>query len=253
MKKARNEFIAGGSGTGKSYELGRDIENLVLDEGYFVPLLDPKIGDQGRYGDHRGLSVNLNFVRVHVTKKVLKQKAREIKYWKRLLKKARSDGANGIRFTFESLQRGIDEYFETFIDTLSRSCLSMNGKVALAVEEAHTFAPHQSVGGSTKNIRGLIKLIDEGRLIDKLALLCSQKLHKSNTALYDSCQIYKLYPMAKSSHYEKVLSRKDHGDLIDEAVNWATDSRKQIYYNLNAGEARIKNVDGLSRRTPHVS
>lgn len=251
MKQAFNTFIAGPSGSGKSYEMGHDIEAAVLDDGFFTVLLDPKIGDSGQYGDHRGLSSGLDFVRLHCTKKVLKNT--DLGWWKKLLTKIRADGSMGVRITFESLQRGIEEEMSLFIDTISRTILSMDGKILLGVEEAHNFAPEQGAGGSVKDIRGLLKLIDEGRKISKGAELSSQKLHKCHSSLYDTCQIYKLYPLPSTSDFQKVLDKTDHGDLIKKTKNLPIEARKRILYDRNEGTAELEDVEGLRRRTPHLS
>jgi len=249
MKKARNLLITGIPGTGKSYDLGAEIEEMVLNDGYFVVLLDPKVGEEQSFGDHEGLSADLGFGRVHIDEEAVSHDPSR-SFWTNLIEGARDEGLPGLRFTFNSVSPKVDQEMVELGDMISRVILSMDGQVGLAAEELHNFAPHQSRGGSTKDIRGLTKLIDEGRTINKAFAGATQKLTKVSTAIYGACNIFRMYHMGTSdSAYEKVLDTGENRELVDQICQASVESRRCLEYRRQTAEATIMDRSDLERVT----
>lgn len=251
MKEARNLLISGISGTGKSYDLGSEIEKMVLDEDFFIVLLDPKMGDEGVYGDHKGMSADLDFVHLHINEAVIEKASKQD--WRDIIQGIRSEGFPGVRFTFESIQPEMDDWMPKFGDRCSRIVLGMEGKVGLAIEELQNFCPHQSMGGSSDEIKGTIKLIDEGRTINKAFLGATQKLQKVHTAVYGACNRYRMYHMgSQDSDYSKVLNVGEHREEVDEIQAADLESRKCLEFYRQTSESEILHQEGLERRTRHL-
>jgi hypothetical protein len=255
LKRAENHFVCGISGTGKSYYVGKLVEDLVVDDGFFCILLDPKFGEGGEYGDHKGLSEDLGFAHERIDSVfidgLLESKDVEDKA-QRLIESAKSKGFNGVRFTFESLDIDMTtDKMRQFAEKIARFGLMLDGKVLLVEEECHNFIPHTQRGGSVKDIKVQSKFIDEGRKINKRAILSTQKPTKANKDIYSLCQLYHVFFMGETlSDYTKVLP-KDYRERYRDATSWDVESRNMILYNRNDSSLEVKNVDGLSRRTRH--
>jgi len=255
MKKAENHFVSGISGTGKSYYVGSLVEDLVIDDGFFCILLDPKFGEGGEYGDHKGLSEDLGFAHERIDSDfidaILEDKKVEEKA-RKLIEACKEKGFNGIRFTFDSLDIDMTtDKMREFAEKIARIGLMLDGKILLVEEECHNFIPHNQRGGSVKDIKVQSKFIDEGRKINKRAILSTQKPTKANKDIYSLCQVYHIFFMGETlSDYTKVLP-KDYRDVYQEATSWDVESRNMIKYNRNNSSLEIQNVDGLKRRTRH--
>ena len=255
MKEARHTMYAGKSGFGKSYMAGGDFEELVIDDGFFGIILDIKpTNEDDEIGDHRGISQELDFVRIHIESAGDIEDA-SVQDFKELVMKAYDVGKQGIRFTADITIPEVEDSMPMLGDKLCRAVMRLNFECVTLIEEVQYVAPHSSQGGSKQDFRGLMSVLGLGRTSGKLVKMTSQEFGKVHTAVYGECNLYKILFMGKKDRkYDKVLDTSDPEDkaAIQEIINSKKKERKYIYYDSNIGVTEVRSSKGLKRRTQHI-
>lgn len=256
MKEARHCLYSGDSGWGKSYHAGADFEDLVIDESFFGIIVDIKpTNKDDEIGDHRGVSEDLDFVRIHIDSAQDIHDA-SLEDFKELLEDAKRLGKNGVRFTADITIPEVEDAIPMLVDKLCRAVMRLNFPTVVLLEEVQFAAPHSQKGGSMDDFRGLISLLGLGRTSNKIGMMTTQAFTKVHKSIYGQCNLYKIRFMGKKySAYDKVLDpRKDEEDreAIDEIVASDKEDRLYIYYDSNEGITEVRSSKSLNRVTRHI-
>ena len=245
MKNSEQKLVVGGSGYGKSWKVGWDIEQ-ALEDGYFIVLLDKKL-------DHTGL-VSQTEGFVDLEEKIDSSMAEDlsIEFFQELFSGLKSQGKRGIRLKFQRIDPDLD--LVEIGDKVARSVLPLDFKILAVYEELRNFTPNTLEGGSPKEFKGITTLISEGRSEDKRFEGTCQTFKQIHTEMREVSKFFEVFKIDdKPESYFHVFSKNnpDHKEVVREICSSSQEERKYIHYHDPTNSLEVKTSNGLDRKTDH--
>lgn len=237
MEKAESKIFVGVSGFGKSWIMGKDIEDFFADD-FFPVVIDKK-------RDHTELGNYLGFKAVEVGPKTINNFDAE--QWKALIKQCKDKGFSGVMIQPDQANPNIgQDDLVQLCNTVAYALLACDFKTYYGVEELRNYAPAQS---NDKDFNALKTIIVEGRSQDVVFGGTCQFPQQVHYKVFDAVPILYVFGLGKKDNKYQKLSIS--GSTRREMKSWSREDRNYLKIDQNAGEESIESSKGISRSTPH--